>query len=868
MDHANFDAGLVAQSGSAQQHPSSQLRAFDPSDPKTLSIQPTTSRATAAYNNNSISSSSSNGTNQSTSEATNAASTSIYNATPTSTPLDRHPATAADNDLHGSNALTTDDLDDHHDHHHHHHHHHGHSHTSSHAQYHHHNHHQHQQQQAADTEKDCDRRRPEEEDRGRPLKMSSQLLGKTVTPFLKDHIPGLYSPMTKRGTIKDMEGRNKDPNSRYCYRHRPDSKCRRAADESKMVKIQQELENLKPDDQQAITHVWSLFSAAPAKQRDLMLQGIMTQCCFPQLSKVSREVADQLKIDFITALPAEVAFKVLCYLDPVSLCKAAVVSRQWRELADDDQVWHRMCEQHIDRKCTKCGFGLPLLERKRLRGWTRSQQLSHSQHTHAAKPRIPTHAPTLPAPSSLREAPSPHKRDASEFFADEASSPSLSSSKRACTDNLSSMSTSGSATGSSNTTSTSSATAASTASTAQTERDLELARALEQDRKPRAWKDVYRDRFRVGYNWRNGRCAVKVFRGHTNGVTCLQIDDVMMATGSYDATIRIWNLETGEQTRLLRGHTQGIRSLQFDDKILVSGSLDGTMKIWNWHTGELLNTLVCHQGGVISVHLDGEWLASGSTDKTIKVFNLKTKESFTLKGHGDWVNQVRIDGTASRTLFSASDDCKVKLWDLESKRCIRTFEGHVGHVQQVLTLPADFEPDEDPAGSGGHQDKADVSSVNSGRGGSPVGGSNNSNNNNNAIGEDEFSIRASYGPGFLRNPDRPLPCRYILSSALDSTIKCWDTATGKCVRTFFGHLEGVWALVGDTLRVVSGANDTMVKVWEPRSGKCERTWTGHRGPVTCVGLSDSRLASGSEDGEVRLYSFQDRAGLEETGTPS
>ncbi|CAK7271340.1 hypothetical protein SEPCBS119000_004550 [Sporothrix epigloea] len=678
--------------------------------------------------------------------------------------------------------------------------------------------------------------------------MSTQLLGKTVTPFLKSHIPDLYSPVTKRGTIKEMEGRNKDPSSRYCYRHRPDSKCRRAADESKMVKIQQELEKLQPDDQQAITHVWSLFSAAPTKQRDLMLQGIMTQCCFPQLSKVAREVADQLKIDFITALP------VLCYLDPVSLCKAAVVSKQWRELADDDQVWHRMCEQHIDRKCTKCGFGLPLLERKRLRGWTRSQQLSHSQHSHDEKPRIPIHAPTLPAPSSLRDQ-STLKRDASDLVADEAGS----SSKRACTRNTpSDVLPTGAATASPH-----ASAGASDLGTSPSERDLELARVPEQSRKPRPWKDVYRDRFRVGYNWRNGRCAVKVFRGHTNGVTCLQIDDVMMATGSYDATIRIWNLETGKQTRVLRGHTQGIRSLQFDDKILVSGSLDGNMKIWNWHTGELLNTLVCHQGGVISVHLDGEWLASGSADKTIKVFNLKTKESFTLKGHGDWVNQVRIDGTTSRTLFSASDDCKVKLWDLESKKCIRTFEGHVGHVQQVLTLPADFEPDEDPAASG-HQDKADVSSVASGRDGSPtvtVAVAD-------PLSKNDFSTRAAYGPGFLTNPDRPLPSRYILSSALDSTIKCWDTATGKCVRTFFGHLEGVWALVGDTLRVVSGANDTMVKVWEPRSGKCERTWTGHRGPVTCVGLSDSRLASGSEDGEVRLYSFQDRAGLEESGTPS
>ncbi len=157
----------------------------------------------------------------------------------------------------------------------------------------------------ANTEQDCDRRRPGEENTQSRLTMSSQLMSKTVTPFLKDHIPGLYSPLSKRGTIEGMERQNKDPNSRYCYRHRPDIKCHRAADESKMVRIQQELENLKPADQQAITHVWSLFSAAPAKQRDLMLQGIMTQCCFPQLSKVSREVADQLKIDFISALPPE-----------------------------------------------------------------------------------------------------------------------------------------------------------------------------------------------------------------------------------------------------------------------------------------------------------------------------------------------------------------------------------------------------------------------------------------------------------------------------------------------------------------------------------------------------------------------------------
>lgn len=87
----------------------------------------------------------------------------------------------------------------------------------------------------------CDRRRPDEEDISRLVKMPSDLVGKTVTPFLKQHIPAIYAPIGKTSQ-QDIElsasPRKKDPNSKYCYRHRPDSKCRRAADETKMGFIQ------------------------------------------------------------------------------------------------------------------------------------------------------------------------------------------------------------------------------------------------------------------------------------------------------------------------------------------------------------------------------------------------------------------------------------------------------------------------------------------------------------------------------------------------------------------------------------------------------------------------------------------------------
>ncbi|KAH8902506.1 WD40 repeat-like protein [Coniochaeta sp. PMI_546] len=642
--------------------------------------------------------------------------------------------------------------------------------------------------------------------------MSSSLISQTVTPFLREHIPSNYAPISKFDN--DETSMSKDPNSKFCYRHRPDSKCRKAADESKMGMIQRELDQLSAADRQAITHVWSLFSAAPSRHRVLMLKGVLQTACFPQLSVVSREIGEQLKIDFITALPVEISQKILCYLDTVSLCKAAQVSQRWRQLADDDQVWLHMCEQHVNKKCTACGWGLPLLERRKLRDWKRQRRLQKDSQEQRAIEEL-TSPPVIHAPNTPRS-PSPpaNKRDASHL--DGGALVKRQRVTRATSENS-------------------------------------------------TWKNIYRDRFKVGSNWKYGRARLNVLQGHTNGVTCLQMDDNMLASGSYDATVRIWDLQTGKELRVLRGHQAGIRCLQFDDSKLVSGSLDGVIKIWNYHTGECLTTLRGHSNGVISVHFDGELLASGSIDKSIKVFNFQTKVSYCLRAHDDWVNSVRLD-TESRTLLSSSDDCTVKLWDLDSKTVIRTFVGHVGHVQQVLPMPLDFEPDEDVISGCSAADNTDAVSECSGHSDTTV-----PRRSSSVLGSQEEDVRSHYGAGFTSDLSRPLPPRYLLTGGLDSTIRLFDSATGKCLKTFFGHLEGIWGLAGDSLRVVSGANDACVKLWEPRSGKCERTVTGHRGPVTCVGLSDSRMASGSEDNEIRVYSFGSSPGpgpTIEVGTPN
>ncbi|KAL8920603.1 MAG: hypothetical protein Q9172_004430 [Xanthocarpia lactea] len=617
---------------------------------------------------------------------------------------------------------------------------------------------------------------------------NSRLADQTVAPFLAKHIPNEYAHLGRpSGTGRPA---TMNPNTKYCYRHRPDMKCRRQADEPSMDQLQHELEDLSRADQQAITHVWSLFSAAPAKHRNLMLQGILTQCCFPQLSYLACNIRELIRIDFLTALPTEISLKVLCYLDTTSLCKAAQVSQRWRTLADDDFVWHKMCEQHIDRKCTKCGWGLPLLERKRLRASKRELQLR------ATGRGINEWSPNItPCPETLTE----HDQDISVIA--KATPLSIDQGWK------------------------------------RTDRELTVYKTVDEDSyfKPRfrPWKEVYKDRFKIGINWKHGRYSTKIFRGHSNGVMCLQFDDHVLATGSYDATIKIWDLETCEEIRTLKGHESGIRCLQFDDSKLISGSIDRTIKVWNWHSGECLSTYTGHSGGVIGLHFDSALLASGSMDKTVKIWNFEDKSTFLLRGHTDWVNAVRLD-SASRTVVSASDDCTVKMWDLDTKQCVRTFEGHVGQVQQVLLMPAefDFEWDEEDGSSSTASFQSQPASSQT---------------------TADPPLKECFGSGFLAN-DRPLPPRYMLTSALDSTIRLWDTANGRCLHTYFGHLEGVWALAADTLRIVSGAEDRMVKVWDPKKGY-ERTFTGHAGPVTCIGLSDNKICTGSEDCEVRMYSF-------------
>jgi WD40 repeat protein len=75
--------------------------------------------------------------------------------------------------------------------------------------------------------------------------------------------------------------------------------------------------------------------------------------------------------------------------------------------------------------------------------------------------------------------------------------------------------------------------------------------------------------------------------GHTNSVQALcLLPDGRLASGSYDNTIRLWNVATGAETDCLEGHTDWVRALcLLRDGRLASGSDDKTIRLWNVATG-------------------------------------------------------------------------------------------------------------------------------------------------------------------------------------------------------------------------------------------------------------------------------------------
>lgn len=277
-------------------------------------------------------------------------------------------------------------------------------------------------------------------------------------------------------------------------------------------------------------------------------------------------------------------------------------------------------------------------------------------------------------------------------------------------------------------------------------------------------------------------------------------DGDLLASGSADKTIILWDIEARHDIATLYGHNDPVASVSFspDGKLLASGSWDNTIKIWDVETGEEIATFLGHSKWVESVVFspDGRLLASGSSDNTIKLWDVvKRKEIMTLRGHSQLVQSVAFS-PQGELIASGSVDKRVKLWSVEERKCLATFIGHTGEVRSVV-----FNPTGRLLASAGFDELIRLWDLET-------------KSQTNTLKEDApiiFSVAFS--------PDAKL----LASASLDNTIKLWEVETQQRLVTLKGHLKWVESVAfsPDGRLLASGSGDNTIIIWELTSKKLQ-----------------------------------------------
>ncbi|KAF8323372.1 dynein regulator [Clavulina sp. PMI_390] len=307
----------------------------------------------------------------------------------------------------------------------------------------------------------------------------------------------------------------------------------------------------------------------------------------------------------------------------------------------------------------------------------------------------------------------------------------------------------------------------------------------------------------------------------------------------------------------LTGHRGQVLRVTFHPtySVIASASEDATVKIWDWETGEFERTLKGHTRQVLDVHYDskGNKLVSCSSDLTLRIWDVQNEySSRTLHGHDHSISSARFV-PGDDLIVSASRDNTIKVWDVTNGWCVKTFTGHAQWVRCVV-------PSEDgkllASCSDDQASTARIWDISNGETKMEFRG------HDNYLEVVAFAPIASY-PSISELSGIALPSdkakthgQFIATGSRDKSIKLWDVGSGQCIKNLAGHDNWVRALVfhpcGTLL--LSAADDKTIRVWDLKTGRCVKTVEAHGHFVTSLAWGRTKQGAASDakaNGDVK-----------------
>lgn len=353
--------------------------------------------------------------------------------------------------------------------------------------------------------------------------------------------------------------------------------------------------------------------------------------------------------------------------------------------------------------------------------------------------------------------------------------------------------------------------------------------------------------------------SIKSLKSHTETITAIDFDMPFgtLVTASLDDTVKIWNLLNGEYQGLLQGHNASVKCLQLENNIVATGSMDASIKLWDLQHLESYETTKSFQSSnYINKKKDPNntsFFINESKNIHISPFDTKKKDNnfhiATLESHMDEITALYFIG---KVLVSGSSDKTLRQWDLETGRCIQTLDV-LWATAQYNNLPSSLdnfksrisfkEKEYDFVGAIQFFDAALASGTVDGI-------------------VRLWDLRSGLIIKTLIGHTAPITCLqfdkyHLITGSIDRSIRIWDLRIGTLYDAF-AYNNPVTSLDFDTKRIVVSANEPIIRIYDRIE---EKHWDcgmmpdpkGSGSIVKRVRQKEGYLVSGRQSGTINIY---------------